>query len=171
MARASGLAGGFGARPAYALAQRETLAAIAAEQRVFRSGEAVTFDRYLSVSHGKQRVGLPASLALARVAGWDARRTRALARLLDAVALGLQLHDDVLDWEDDLARGGAWATLLAAGASPRRGATVPVSPRRLVHGSGRPRPHAPGLGPALPRRGPSGRGPGRSPPGALGARA
>jgi hypothetical protein len=39
-----------------------------------------------------------------------------LAGVLDGVTLGLQLHDDVIDWEDDLARGGAWAARLA-GAS------------------------------------------------------
>ncbi len=126
--------------PGYALAERETLAAIAAEQRILRSGEAVAFDRYLAVSHGKQRVGLPASLALARAAGWDERRTRTLARLLDAVWVGLQLHDDVVDWQDDLARGGAWATSLAlrsaAPANLREARTVPVSIRKMVHDSG-----------------------------------
>jgi hypothetical protein len=85
-------------------------------------------------------------MALAQASGWDERRRRSLARLLDAVWLGLQLHDDVLDWQDDLARGGAWATLLAASslvpanaplASGRRDApTVPVSVRGLVHASG-----------------------------------
>jgi hypothetical protein len=121
-----------GGAATYAVAQQETLAAIAAEQRIFRGGERIDFAGYLSVSHGKQRVGLPASLALARAAAWDERRARVLARLLDAVWLGLQLHDDVVDWEDDLARGGAWATSLAgAGAGQDRAAV-----RQQVHASG-----------------------------------
>ncbi len=122
---------------AYAPAERETLAAIHAEQTALRSGEGVSFDRYLAVSHGKQRVGLPASLALARAAGWDARRVQCLERLLDAVWVGLQLHDDVIDWEDDLARGGAWAVGLAAAAQASRppGETRPTSMKRLVYES------------------------------------
>jgi hypothetical protein len=131
----------------YGPAQSETMAAIEAERKTFGAGEPVSFARYLAVSHGKQRVGLPASIALAQAAGWDERRRRSLARLLDAVWLGLQIHDDVLDWQDDMARGGAWATLLAAfalvpGNAPlaragRRDApTVPVSVRGLVHASG-----------------------------------
>jgi len=134
----------IGQRPAvelaYAHAERETLDAIRAERAVLRGGDSITFDHYLAVSHGKQRLGLPASLALARAAGWDARRERVLTRLLDAVWVGLQLHDDVIDWEDDLARTGAWAALIAAHVSARVGArdreTVPVSVRRLVHQSG-----------------------------------
>lgn len=124
----------------YARAEAETAAAIRAEHAILRSGEAVTWSRYLSLAHAKQRLGLPASLALARVAGWDARRRRALARLLDAVCVGLQLHDDVVDWEDDLSRGGAWAASLAAQASLHVDAhdrrTIPVSARRLVQASG-----------------------------------
>jgi hypothetical protein len=124
----------------YAGAEAETAAAIRAEHVVLRSGEAVGWTRYLSVSSGKQRLGLPASLALARVAGWDARRCRVLGRLLDAVWIGLQLHDDVVDWEDDLSRGGAWAASLAAQVplrvDPRDRKTIPVSARRLVHESG-----------------------------------
>jgi hypothetical protein len=125
---------------AFQRADGETLAAISAERALIGNGEAVTFRRYLSISHGKQRVGLPASLALARAAGWDDRRTRVLGRLLDAVALGLQLHDDVIDWEDDLARGGAWAASLAALVPSRADAeareTMPVSIRLLVQQSG-----------------------------------
>jgi len=124
----------------YARAEDETATAIRAEHALFRSGEAVGWSRYLSVSHAKQRLGLPASLALARAAGWDARRCRALGRMLDAVWIGLQLHDDVVDWEDDLSRGGAWAASLAAQVplrvDPRDRKTIPVSARRLVHESG-----------------------------------
>jgi hypothetical protein len=129
------------AQLSYAAAAQGTLAAIREEQAMLRGGEGVTWERYLAVARGKQRVGLPASLALALVAGWDARRRRVLARLLDAVWVGLQLSDDVVDWEDDLARGGSWAALLAAygppgAAGPRDRQTIPVSVQRLVHVSG-----------------------------------
>lgn len=120
----------------YAGAEHETMAAIHAEQAVLRGGEPVPWARYLMISYGKQRVGLPASLALARAAGWDARRTRGLGRMLDAVWVGLQLHDDVLDWQDDFARGGAWAVSMAAACPPIVASsdreTVPVSMPRLV---------------------------------------
>jgi hypothetical protein len=139
----AGIAGGGAgdAQLSYADAGRRTLAAIRDEQAMLRGGEAVAWARYLDVAWGKQRIGLPASLALAAVAGWDARRRRAVARLLDAVGVGLQLSDDVVDWEEDLARGGAWAALLAAygppgGGGPRERQTIPVSIQRLVHVSG-----------------------------------
>jgi hypothetical protein len=124
----------------YQPAERATLVAIHAEQAALRDVDGVPFPRYLAIVHGKQRVGLPASLALARAAGWDARRVRTLARLLDAVSEALQLHDDVIDWEDDLGRGGAWAASLAAHVAARGEArdrpTKPVSMKTLVHQSG-----------------------------------
>jgi hypothetical protein len=98
-------------------ADDETREAVADERRILLSGAAITLDRYVAVSLAKQRLGLPASLALARAAGWEPRRRRILARLLDAVWMGLQLHDDVVDWEADFARGGAWAVALAGGAA------------------------------------------------------
>jgi hypothetical protein len=109
-----------GAEPTYARAEQATVAAIRAEQEVFRAGRAVSFERYLAISRGKQSVGLPAALALARAAGWNARRARCLEEMLYAVWVGLQLHDDVIDWEDDLRRGGAWAASLAASSVPSR---------------------------------------------------
>jgi hypothetical protein len=136
VARVAGDAsGGLG----YAQAERETLAAITAERGILGGGEAIPFARYLAVAYDKQRLGLPASLALAQAAGWDERRKRCLARMLDAVWVALQLHDDVIDWEEDLSRGGAWATALAAHVPPvtpsRDRRTMPVSTRRLVHQS------------------------------------
>jgi hypothetical protein len=125
----------------YAPAERETLAAIRTERALLGGGEPVDMDRYLAISSSKQRVGLPASLALARAAGWDARRVRSLARLLDDVCVALQAHDDVVDWEHDYGRGGAWAVALAAATIPTSGPvsereTVPVSMPRLVRASG-----------------------------------
>ncbi|MEZ4313091.1 MAG: hypothetical protein R3F14_34150 [Polyangiaceae bacterium] len=58
--------------------------------------------------------------------------------LLDA-ALGLQIYDDVLDWETDATRGGAWALSLARStlrAGPRGFGTTPAEQRAEVHASG-----------------------------------
>lgn len=121
---------------AYDDAGEATLAAIAEERGILRSGCAVDFARYLAVSLEKQRLAVPASLALARTAGWDPRRRRILARMLDAIWMGLQLHDDVVDWEDDLARGGSWAAALADGAANLARDEDGISVRRAVLGSG-----------------------------------
>jgi hypothetical protein len=121
---------------AYEDAGEETLRAIEEERRLLLSGGGVNFDRYLAVSLAKQRLGVPASLALARAAGWEPRRRRILARLLDAVWMGQKLHDDVVDWEDDLARGGAWAVALAGGAANLPRDEDGISVRGAVLGSG-----------------------------------
>jgi hypothetical protein len=89
--------------------------AIEAERILLRSGRAVDMRTYELVSLGKQAVGFPASMALAWAAGWDSPRRAVLRRLLANVWLGLQMHDDVVDWEDDMSRGGAWAASLMRG--------------------------------------------------------
>ena len=63
----------------------------------------------------KQCAGILASVALARAAGWTERRCRAVRATLGSVWLGLQIADDVVDWEDDVQRGGAWAVCLMRG--------------------------------------------------------
>ncbi|MEM9694788.1 MAG: hypothetical protein AAGA56_19730, partial [Myxococcota bacterium] len=73
----------------------------------------VGFDAYEAISFAKQAPAFPACLALARAldpAGHLPRRVHAVLR---AIVLGLQFYDDVLDWEDDRERGGAWAVCLA----------------------------------------------------------
>ncbi len=99
----------------FAVAERDVHEAIAEERAILTSGRGVSLARYLDVSLRKQHVGLPGSLALARRAGWDARRRRALRGALEGVWLGLQAYDDVADVRDDLARGGAWAAAIARG--------------------------------------------------------
>ncbi|AUX21974.1 hypothetical protein SOCEGT47_024750 [Sorangium cellulosum] len=98
----------------FSRADDATLLAIEAERSLLASGEPAGFSRYYALSLGKQRVGFPASIALAHAAGWTAERRAALERLLSSVWLGLQLHDDVMDWQDDYERGGAWAVVLAS---------------------------------------------------------
>ena len=102
---------------AYHDADEEAGEAITEERRILLSRGAASRRRYLAVALAKQRLGVPASIALARAAGWEPRRRAALARLLDNVWMGQQLHDDVVDWENDFARGGAWAVALAGGAA------------------------------------------------------
>ncbi len=89
--------------------------AIATERVLLTRSEAVTFATYENVSLAKQTSGLVATVALARAAGWSPRRRLATRRALESVALGLQMHDDVADWEEDQARGGSWAVALAKG--------------------------------------------------------
>ncbi|KYF51073.1 hypothetical protein BE08_40755, partial [Sorangium cellulosum] len=118
----------------FARADDATLLAIEAERSLFASGEPAGFRRYYALSLAKQRVGFPASIALAHAAGWTAAQREVLSRLLSSVWLGLQLHDDVMDWQEDYQKGGAWAVVLAselrarahgeppAGASAQEGA-------------------------------------------------
>lgn len=94
-------------------ADGETLRAIATERSTLLEGRPVDFGTYERISAGKQAVGLPASLALATVAGWDSQHRDSVRTTLMGVWLGLQFQDDVMDWEDDVARGGAWVVSLA----------------------------------------------------------
>jgi hypothetical protein len=117
-----------------------TLGAIRSERQILASAVGTDFPTYLAVSAAKQRVGLPASLALAHAAGWDARRRSAIRTMLEDVWLGLQLADDVVDWEEDTARGGSWAVSLAwhehAHRPSRERETLPPIMSRFVHASG-----------------------------------
>ncbi len=102
-----------GGSATYEEADRTTRDAIALEASILSTRREVGFDEYEAVSLGKQAVGFPASLALASAVGADLARLRTLSDVLAGVWLGLQLADDVNDWEDDAARTGAWAIVLA----------------------------------------------------------
>ncbi len=93
-----------------------TMRAIRSERAMLLSGRAVDMAIYEHASLDKQCAGILASVALARAVGWDARRCRAVRSTLESVSLGLQLADDVVDWEDDMQRGGAWAVCLMRGS-------------------------------------------------------
>jgi hypothetical protein len=103
-------------RPADAL----TLRAIRRERAILLSARPVDLEMYERASLDKQFVGVVASVALARRAGWDEKRCRAVRATLESVWLGLQLSDDVVDWEDDLQRGGAWAVCLMRAQTSRK---------------------------------------------------
>ncbi len=126
----SRVAGGAGGP--YAEAEAETLAAIRLEREVLSSQSSVSIAEYERVSTGKQAVGMPAALALARVAGWAPNRIAMLDRTLLAIWFALQAHDDVADWQQDAERGGAWAIALAQHKSAGRKMAVDA----MVHGSG-----------------------------------
>jgi hypothetical protein len=122
------------------VAHDRTLTSIRMERRILAEQSAVPFATYESVSLGKQSVGFPPSLSLAFVDRWDARRRRAMQAMLSSIWLGLQMPDDVVDWEDDLRRGGAWAVSLALATAPRgydvRRPLEPAAVRALVFESG-----------------------------------
>jgi hypothetical protein len=98
-------------------AHAATIGAIATERRIFAERRSIDFETYEAISLGKQSVGFPPSLALARAARWDASKRSSMRRALTSIWLGLQMPDDAVDWEDDLARGGAWAVCIARAAA------------------------------------------------------
>jgi hypothetical protein len=108
-----------------------TMRAIRRERAVLSSGQPVDLAAYEHVSLDKQCAGIVASVALARAAGWGAARCRAVRKTLESVSLGLQLADDVVDWEDDLRRGGAWAVSLVPGPTRAPGVQRPDRPESI----------------------------------------
>jgi hypothetical protein len=113
-----------------------TIRAIRNEKAVLLSARPVDLSTYEAASLDKQCTGIVASLALARVAGWSERRCSAVRATLESVWLGLQIADDVVDWEDDLQRGGAWAVCLMRGQGPVSGLRVREPIRSQVLRSG-----------------------------------
>lgn len=124
----------------YAAADRETRDAIMTERALLSRAEASSLPQYEAISLGKQCVGFPATLALARAVRWEASQIVLLERTLAGVWLGLQFEDDVIDWEDDWRRGGAWAVCLARGlriqSLSRERPTMPNALQRFVLESG-----------------------------------
>jgi hypothetical protein len=120
---------------AYDEAADDAREALAEQRRIFAAERGIDLARYLAVTQAKRRHGGVASLALARAAGWEPRRRQSLARALDAVGVAQALLDDVMRWEGDHARGGAWAVALACGAS-RLARDEGASARGAVLGSG-----------------------------------
>jgi hypothetical protein len=99
----------------YAAADSLSTRAIRRERAFLLAARPIDQDVYERASLDKQCTGLVASVALARIAGWDARRCQAVRETLESIALALQIYDDVVDWEDDLLRGGSWAICLMKG--------------------------------------------------------
>lgn len=97
---------------------RLALRAIRRERAMLLSARPVDLSVYENASLDKQSAGILASVALTRAAGWSDRRCRAVRATLESVWLGLQIADDVVDWEQDVQRGGAWAVCLMRGLAP-----------------------------------------------------
>jgi hypothetical protein len=92
-----------------------SIRAIREERAIVLSGRPVGLETYERASLDKQCAGILASVALARAVGWNAQRCVAVRATLESISLGLQLADDVVDWEDDVQGGGAWAVCLMRG--------------------------------------------------------
>jgi hypothetical protein len=124
---------------AYRSAENVMRLAIAEEHNVLDEGGPVSLERYLDVALGKQRVGFVASVALTEQAV-GIELAELVERLLAAAALGLKLEDDVVDWQEDFARRGAWALCLArglrTGVPMKDRSTEPNPIVSLVHRSG-----------------------------------
>src|SRR5262249_32618587 len=97
----------------FAVTHARMIAAVRAEGRVFGGCEVAGFAPYERSAAGKTSIGLPASVALAQAASYSEVECRAVAKTLQSTWLGMQYHDDVVDWEDDYRRSGAWAVVLA----------------------------------------------------------
>jgi hypothetical protein len=113
-----------------------TIRAIRKERAMLLSARPVDLKVYEAASLEKQCAGILASVTLARVAGWSDRRCRAVRATLESVWLGLQIADDVVDWEDDLQCGGAWAVCLMRGQQPASGPRTKDPIRNQVLQSG-----------------------------------
>jgi hypothetical protein len=125
----------------YRDAEYGALCAINTERILLQHGVALSLADYSYLSLAKQAVAFPASLALARAAGWNPRQERAIESTLRGIVLGLQFHDDAADWEDDWKKGGAWAVSLSRGLGVQDSASLHTKPsiksiRALVHQSG-----------------------------------
>ena len=131
-----------GLRPSpYEQAERTALASIHTERILLEHCRSLSFDDYAQLSRGKQAVAFPASLALAAASGWEDRQVIAVERVLEGIVLGLQYHDDVVDWEDDWKKGRSWAVclcrnVLGEGYVPPQEVGRPEEVRQQVHQSG-----------------------------------
>jgi hypothetical protein len=127
-------------RGEFQLADIQSTQTIRHERQLLRACKPVDFPEYERLSLEKQSVGIVASVSLARAVGWDDRQCHAVRTTLEAVWLGLQMADDVVDWEDDMRRGGAWAACLMEGLhqAPSSGSRLcgPPSVRQRVLDSG-----------------------------------
>jgi hypothetical protein len=95
------------------------------ERAVMQLGEAVDFGHYEGVSLAKQSVGFPASLALARAAGWDSKQCAGVLRTLSSVCLALQFQDDGRVRVNEMVlQSGVMARMLARAHRHYRGARL-----------------------------------------------
>ncbi|WAS95529.1 hypothetical protein [Nannocystis punicea] len=118
----------------FAWARRMTAESVA-EERATAAGRApATLERYLAVAWKKQGFAFPAALAAAAAAGFSAAEQSLVEAVVAGAALGLQYRDDVVDWEDDLAQGFAWAPALFAPPPAEPAGLAPVAARLHLGG-------------------------------------
>ncbi len=96
-----------------AAADRELIDATAQEREILLGKRRVDFELYEAISQRKQAPGMLACAALAVRAGFGPTKAAALRRAVMGAAMGLQLYDDVVDWEEDAGSGRSWAVALA----------------------------------------------------------
>jgi hypothetical protein len=94
-----------------------TIRAVRRERTLLKSAYPVDLDLYESTLVDKCCSSVMASVTLGRIAGLEPRRCRAIRATLESIALALHLYDDVVGWEVNLQRGGAWASCLMRGTS------------------------------------------------------
>lgn len=92
--------------------------AIAIERSVLEGTQPADFALYDRLTAAKQSVMLPASSTIALQVGWSPAKRHALRQMLTAIACGLQVYENVVDWEDDHIRAGAWPCVLCAALAP-----------------------------------------------------
>jgi hypothetical protein len=101
-------------------ADATTIRALRSERAALGAGHPVGQDVYERTIVDKRCAAILPSLALARIAGADPRACRAVRATLESIAKAQQIHDDVVQWEADVERGGAWAICLMRGSiAPR----------------------------------------------------
>ena len=120
----------------YELADERALSAMKVERLLLVRARPMDLAMYQTISIAKQTPGFPASLALAHRAGWPEEACKDVHRTLEDIALGLQMHDDVVDWEKDAAAGGAWVVSLARAAPGWKGGRDETTLRQAVLDSG-----------------------------------
>lgn len=107
-------------------ADATTIRALRSERATLASGDPVDHELYEQTIVDKRCAGSLASLALARIGGAGPRECRAVRATLESIAKARQIRDDVVDWELDLTRGGAWAVSLMRGTlAPRHSGKRP----------------------------------------------
>jgi hypothetical protein len=104
--------------------------ALEAEREILTTRRAVSLTQYARLSLQKQAPGFPATMALTRLGAIGAERRARARAALEGVWLGLQFADDVIDWEDDFERGGAWALSVAGGLGAEVSAEALLGPCR-----------------------------------------
>jgi hypothetical protein len=118
-------------------ADQRTRNAIVVERNLLACGAGVDLEVYQTVSADKQSVGVPPSMVLAQAVGFESAKLEMVRTTLMGVWLGLQFQDDVVDWEEDVTLGGAWAVELARHSAPRAPASAnPEDLKPLVDSSG-----------------------------------